>query len=61
MKLTKKQILKIPHLKKIGYNDSKIAEMFNVHPRTIADWKKKLRAAGHEVVNSVPGRKTLEL
>jgi len=60
MKLTKEQIMQIPKLKKLGYDDNKIADMFNCHRQSIVDWKRKLRASGHVIENNVtPGRKPL--
>lgn len=49
MKLTKKQILTIPELKRKGYTNGEIASRLSVAIRTVQYWIVNLRAAGHDV------------
>lgn len=57
--LTKQEILSIPLLKEQGLTTPQIASKLGVQPRTIQNWAKTLRKAGHPVKKDKVGKKRI--
>ncbi len=59
-KLTEKQIMQIPELKKT-MSVLEIGKVFKVSPRTIEYWIPKLEKAGYKITKSKGGRKPVKI